>query len=243
MHSTDVGMSDAQIGTLVGEIDTRGYGVIPGYVSPPDLQRMRDFAAAAVERNNGEYAGFTGPAAVAGSGLDELASSRAFRTLMERVYERGTGRSPPPDEFYQVMRCLSGQSVAKHSLLFHYDSYVLTSLIPIEIPTEGKQGDFLMFPNTRRIRSTYARNVADKVLLDNRLTQMALRTAVTRRWVKHTRIKMVPGDLYFFWGYRSIHTNEGCDVDKIRSTALFHYVNPHDKAAAAARQPQAMQAA
>jgi hypothetical protein len=38
---------------------------------------------------------------------------------------------------------------------------------------------------------------------------------------------MKPGNLYLFWGYRSIHTNEPCDPDKIRATALFHYVDPH----------------
>ena len=33
--------------------------------------------------------------------------------------------------------------------------------------------------------------------------------------------------MYFFWGYRSIHTNEPCDPDKLRATALFHYGDPH----------------
>ena len=41
------------------------------------------------------------------------------------------------------------------------------------------------------------------------------------------RIKLKPGNLYLFWGYRSIHTNEPCDPDKTRATALFHYVDPH----------------
>ena len=41
------------------------------------------------------------------------------------------------------------------------------------------------------------------------------------------RIKMVPGNLYLFWGYRSVHTNEPCDPASIRATALFHYANPH----------------
>jgi hypothetical protein len=40
-------------------------------------------------------------------------------------------------------------------------------------------------------------------------------------------IRMKPGSLYFFWGYRSVHTNEPCDPDKLRATALFHYGDPH----------------
>lgn len=38
---------------------------------------------------------------------------------------------------------------------------------------------------------------------------------------------MVPGKLYLFWGYRSIHTNEPCDPDAIGATALFHFADPH----------------
>jgi hypothetical protein len=37
---------------------------------------------------------------------------------------------------------------------------------------------------------------------------------------------MVPGNLYLFWGYRSVHANQACDPDKIRATALFHFGDP-----------------
>lgn len=92
----------------------------------------------------------------------------------------------------------------------------------------------MLFPNTRKIHKTYLRNVIDKVLLDNAVTQWALRMLVTRRLLNISRVKIVPGNAYFFWGYRSIHTNEPCDPDKVRATALFHYVNPHERKWAAA---------
>jgi hypothetical protein len=115
--------------------------------------------------------------------------------------------------------------------LFHYDSYVVTMLIPIEIPTVGKTGDFLMLPNTRGIRKARLLNLIDKVLLDNAVSQWLLRNLTARGIIRLTRIKMVPGNAYFFWGYRSIHTNEPCDPDRVRATALFHFANPHAGAA------------
>ena len=84
-----------------------------------------------------------------------------------------------------------------------------------------------MFPNTRKIRKTYLFNAIDKVLIDNPMTQKLLRGAAARQAASPVRIKMIPGNLYLFWGYRSIHANEPCDPDKIRATALYHYVNPH----------------
>ena len=113
--------------------------------------------------------------------------------------------------------------------MFHYDSYVVTALVPIIIPKQGKSGDLLMFPNTRSIRPAYLINALDKVALDNKLTQKLLRRTVERNPDKPVRIKMQPGNLYLFWGYRSIHTNEPCDPENVRATALYHYANPHKR--------------
>jgi hypothetical protein len=215
------------VASLVKDLNTQGFACIPSYLQPQDLDRMQNFARNAVKSAGNEYVHFVGPQSVTGSGLEELADCRAFRSLIHRVFEMGTGEIAKKEEFYQVLRCLTGSTGQKNSLIFHYDSYVITALVPIHIPDDGLAGDLLMYPNTRGIRHTYAANVVDKVLLDNPATQWALRTRVNASWLKPLRIKMQPGGLYLFWGYRSIHTNEPCDPDKLRATALFHYHNPH----------------
>ena len=214
---------------LVNELDTKGFACIPDYVQPSDLERMQTFVSSAIKNAGNEYVHFNGPDAVVGSGLEELAHSDEFTRLIYDLYEQGTGNTAEKEDFYQVLRCLAGSSGQKNSLIFHYDSYVVTALIPIHIPSEGLAGDLLMYPNTRAIRSNYLLNAIDKVILDNPLTQRLLRTRVGAKHLKPIRIKMKPGNLYFFWGYRSIHTNEPCDPDKVRATALFHYKNPHRK--------------
>ncbi len=222
--------SQSEVSALVAALNTTGYASIANYIEPEALARMQQFVRAAIEKAGHEYVGFGGPKAVAGSGLDELYHSPEFTKLVKDVYEQGTGKTAPEQEFYHVLRCLAGATGQKHAWMFHYDSYVVTALVPIVIPNEGRSGDLLMFPNTRSIRPAYLLNAADKVLLDNKLTQKLLRRTVERNPEKPTRIKMQPGNLYFFWGYRSIHTNEPCDPDKVRATALFHYMNPHKKA-------------
>jgi hypothetical protein len=220
-------ISNTHVADLVGDIERQGFAIIPDFIGAKDLVRMQRFVAEAVQNAGGEYAGFTGPSAVTGSGLDELAGSQVFRELIQRIYECGTGQKAPQQEFYQVLRCLSGQNARKHSYIYHYDSYIVTALIPIEIPAVGPSGDFLMLPNTRRVRKFYLTNVIDKLLLDNTLTQWALRKLAGLGLIRLTRVKLIPGNAYLFWGYRSIHTNEPCDPNHIRGTALFHYINPH----------------
>jgi hypothetical protein len=219
--------NDARAEKLVGEIERNGFGILPDFVNPEQLQAMQAFVNEAVRKSDGAYAGFTGPDEVAGSGLDTLARSETFRELVECIYERGTGRPAPKQDYYQILRCLTGRSAAPHSYIFHYDSYVLTVLVPVAIPTEGQRGDLIMLPNFRRLRSTYLANIIDKLLLDNPATQKLLRWLHRRKKLKITRLALQPGSAYFFWGYRSIHTNEPCDMGHIRATALFHYANPH----------------
>ena len=222
-------LSAQQVPRLVHDIETKGFACISNYLRLTDLERMQRFVNGTIAQKEKEYVHFNGPDAVRGSGLEELAHSRPFVRLMHDLYQCGTGNTPIEEDFYQVLRCLAGRSGRKNSLIFHYDSYVVTALVPILIPKDGLCGDLLMYPNTRKIRNAYLFNAIDKVLLDNPVTQRVLRACIDRKGISPLRIKMMPGNIYFFWGYRSIHTNEPCEADKIRATALFHYANPHRK--------------
>ncbi|MBB2174813.1 hypothetical protein HLH21_02590 [Gluconacetobacter johannae] len=208
-------------------MNRQGFGVATDCIHPDDLSALRTFIEQKVAAAGGEYIAFTGRDSVSGTFLDALGLSPEFMQACQTIYRKGTGTAPPTAPFYQVLRCLSGKTGEKHAFFFHYDSYVITALVPIIMPTEGKRGDLIMLPNTRRIRSSYFRNLVDKILLDNTLTQVALKHLVRSGYLRPTRVRMLPGNVYFFWGYRSVHANEPCDHDKTRATALFHYANPH----------------
>jgi len=158
--------------------------------------------------------------------LGELPRSDAFKNVCRRLYELGTGKTAPEVSFYQIFRCLRGATGQSHSNRFHYDSYVLTVLLPVAIPTTGLRGDLVAIPNVRRVRRLYLSNVLDKVFVDDKIAQIFFRLA-EHHLPKTVVIKMQPGDMYFFWGYRSVHTNKPCDPDRLRATALFHYGDPH----------------
>jgi hypothetical protein len=215
------------VDTVVHDLNTTGYACVPNYLSSSDLARLQGFVNDAIANSNGEYVHFKGLESLTGSGFDEIGNSPTFRNFLYDLYERGTGRKRIDQAFYSVLRCLSGSTGRDHSYHFHYDAYMVTALIPIHIPTEGIPGDLLMYPNTRGLRKHYVTSLVDKVLLQNKLTQGFLKSRVNAKFMKPMRIKMQPGNLYLFWGYRSIHTNEPCDPDKVRATALFHYANPH----------------
>jgi hypothetical protein len=218
---------ETRIRSLAASIDRNGYADIPDYIRPDDLAHIQSFVVDAVARAGNQYVGYAGHSDLTGTVLERVATSAAFRSLCERVYTCATGRPAPDQPFYQVLRCLAGASGRKHSLMFHYDSYVLTALLPILVPPGKLSGELLVLPNARPIRRSYLTNLIDKVAVDNPLSQRVFRRMAERGSPRMVRIAMVPGHLYLFWGYRSLHTNEPCDPDKIRATALLHYGEPH----------------
>src|SRR5260221_1033557 len=215
---------------VVACMNKAGFGVLPGYLNPADLEDLQRFVENvenAVASAGGEYVVFTGKEAVAGTLLERLSASIPFVNLLREIYQEGSGQPAPDQSLYQVLRCLKGETGLRHALRFHYDSYVVTALLPVIIPQSGSAGHLVMAPNRRALRTSYLFNLVDKIILDNPLTQFLLRLGFRSGLLKLKQIQMVPGNLYLFWGYCSVHANEACDPNKIRATALFHFGDPH----------------
>ena len=212
---------------IAAEIDAAGFAVVENYVSPSDLAQARRFVDAALGKNDSKCLIFRGPSELAGTFMYDLPKRPDFVKLCCDIYEAGTGRQAPNADCYQVLRCLSGLKGQQNSMHFHFDTYALAALVPIAIPAEGKTGDLLLLPNVRDIRTFYTRSLIDKAILASPIRQGFLKRLYETHDARLVRVKMVPGNLYFFWGYKSAHTNEACNISALRCTALFHYVDPH----------------
>ena len=206
----------------------RGYAVLPGFLTQAQLEEADRFVREAVGRSRGEYVGFDGASQLAGTTFDEIARSEALLGLLRGLWSARTGTPPPDQDVYHILRCLSGVSGQANSLRFHYDSYVVTALVPVSVPTRtdaSGAGDLLLLPKRRPIRRTYPRNVLDKIMIENAVSQRRLKRCYATGGL--IRIGLRPGHLVLFWGYETGHTNEACDPRAIRATAIYHFGEPH----------------
>ena len=223
----DASVPEDQIVRLADDINHKGYGLLEGCLSESDLEAVRKLVHDSGYDPQGKYANLQDVRNLGGTALAELPQLPQFKALCQRLCELGTGSKPIQSRFYQVFRCLRGPVGQKNSYIFHYDTYVLTVLVPIIIPEDAPRGDLLMFPNARPIRRTYLHNLLDKALVDNPISRGILKFVAKRRKFGAIAVKMRPGNLYFFWGYRTIHANEPCDPGNVRATALIHFGDPH----------------
>ncbi|MGH7090660.1 MAG: hypothetical protein ACREFQ_17330, partial [Stellaceae bacterium] len=218
-------------------MDRNGFAVIRDLFPEEMLDDARRFVDRELNRHAREYFSYIGRDPVRDSVLADIGGTAAFRTLLARVYETGTGRTPPETPVYQVLRVLSGGTGLKEAFQFHYDAYVVTGLMPIAIPQgEGeKRGDLVIYPKLRGIRGNVLVNLVEKILLQNKLMRWVARLPATRRLFGAKLLRMEPGNLYLFWGYQSLHGNEPCFPSSTRATALFHFADPHAASTLVAR--------
>lgn len=220
---------DMSIAQRAVEIDSNGFAVVENFLSSEMLEQGRAFIEQQAAIHLGEYFAVHGIEAMSGSVLATLAASGPLKEMLVDLYRAQTTKEPSSTEqVFPVIRCLQGKSGLKQSHFYHFDATAVTALLPLFIPTQGEHcGDLIIFPNVRRVRFNALRNVIEKALMHNTASQKLIALAVRRGWLRPIRLKLIPGNLYLFWGYRSLHANDQCDPDMLRATALFHFGNPH----------------
>ena len=217
-------ISEREIARLGADLERHGFAALDDFASDEELGPIRVLARTAVRQNRGEVAILEGPDRVAGTMLDELSRSAEFREVCRRL--SASGGAPGAEGCRQYVRCLQGRAGQRSPQVehFHFDAYIVSALLPIEIPAEG--GTFVIIPNVRPLRRSYLLNVVEHRLVASRLCRPLWRLLVRRGWWNAKVIRLQPRTMYFFWGLRSIHTNTRCDPNALRATALFFYGRP-----------------
>jgi hypothetical protein len=165
---------------------------------------------------------------------DLIRSSEAFRDLEQitcantRAMAAKAGKTELPLDPFQVIRCSSPATLAE-SHCRHYDSHLLTLLIPLQLAPEGDaNGDLVMYRRPRLSVSTPG-NVICKI-------RHGIQRGLPFNWRKWLtlydlrrgncdRVPMQVGSVYVFNGFALQHANLEVEVGQ-RRTLLIHYYDP-----------------
>jgi hypothetical protein len=213
---------------LAADMDTRGFAKLSDAVPAHELEQLRAWTDEQVLKHNGEYFAYHGEQALSGSLLASYWTDPLFKSVLTGLYRHAARKEPVSEQIFPVLRCVQGYQGRRESNCFHYDASLVTALIPVFIPAEGdERGDLMLFPNIRRVRAWVLINVIEKLLLQNTFTRSWIIKGMQRDWLKPYILRLEPGNVYFFWGYRTLHANKACSPQAKRATALFHFGDPH----------------
>jgi hypothetical protein len=158
----------------------------------------------------------------------------AFRLLEEsictdtRAMAAKAGQTELPLEPFHVIRCASTKTQAE-SHCRHYDSHLLTLLIPLQLAPEGaSNGDLIMYRRPRLSVSTPG-NVICKIRHGiQRGLPLNWRKWLTLHDLRRGNCDRVPvqvGSVYAFNGFALQHANLEVEAGQ-RRTLLIHYYDP-----------------
>ncbi|QQC62417.1 hypothetical protein [Paraburkholderia ginsengisoli] len=160
--------------------------------------------------------------------------SESFRQLEEnmctstRAMAAKAGQTELPLQPFHVIRCSSAATVAE-SHCRHYDSHLLTLLIPLQLAPEGDaNGDLVMYRRPRLSVSTPG-NVICKIRHGiQRGLPLGWRKWLTQHDLRRGNCDRVPvqiGSVYVFNGFALQHANLEVETGQ-RRTLLIHYYDP-----------------
>lgn len=220
---------DAEVERLAKAMDTCGVGVLHDVIPLELIDEARRFIASELSTHQNGYFSLQGDRWWQSSPLAAVARSPVLKQAVADLVEHALGKRMQNVNMAASMRVLTGELGLAHSELYHYDSYVVTVLVPLIIPDEpGKpHGDLMLYPNLRRTRLNVFANILEKLIVESAPARWLWSRSRVQRGFAARAVQMQPGNLYFFWGMRSLHANQTCAVESVRSTALFHYGDPH----------------
>lgn len=221
-------VSSSAIDEIVDQLNINGIVCLDNAISPAILDRFRGEVQKELKDRGDRYFSKINPADAGGSAFSILKRSNDFIQVMRKVASNTLNRSIGDDENLSVLRVITGKKAESQTLNFHYDAYALTALIPIFIPDGAIQesGHLVALLNSRKFRRYQIINIIEKFIIQNRITSWVLSVLVRRNESKYVQ-KMLPGNIYLFWGYRTLHANFSVDHEFLRSTILFHCGDVH----------------
>tara|TARA_B100000780_G_C21028303_1_gene412253 strand:+ start:122 stop:982 length:861 start_codon:yes stop_codon:yes gene_type:complete len=219
--------SDAKISELVQEIDSIGIAEVENVIEPWVLSEANSYLI-----SEGEQMGVQSFSMrwnqMQPSVLTDLQKDSSLKRFFSRILINA-GIDAKDDEYiHHVVRCTNGETNHADAYAYHFDQYNLTALMPIQTPIHPSAdcGDLVIYPNFRRFSKNVAINLIYKTIFQNSISSILMRSKLAIKLFKAQVIKVKPGSLYLFYGYRTFHGNLPIDKSFRRMTALFHYNDP-----------------
>jgi hypothetical protein len=172
-------------------------------------------------------------------------NSPAVLALLGDIVRARFPKGPATSEVIgSALRVIAGPRGEGDAFWFHYDASVVTMVVPIFMPNapRSSSGELVGLFNKRPFRRLVLANIIDKVVGQSRFYRRHILRRLDRTDYLHM-IDMEVGNLYLFWGYRSLHGNMPCESGALRATLLLHFGRPHgssDTLTAAVRLGQSL---
>jgi len=201
------------------QMDESGMAVLDGFLDPSFLEELRGNVDQLTPLcyQNGKRKYLIG-GDLANTGFWEVAFSDFLLKLSNDLLKDFNIQVESGD-IHPAMNILIGDNGQDTVHTWHFDATYLTIAMPVVMPaaSSANDGKFRIWPNVRSFSQSD---------LMNKLYCNVAKTKVFQRLAKNYAINFVPGNLYFFYGFRSYHGTDDLDSRQLRANCLINFGGP-----------------
>jgi hypothetical protein len=206
---------------IKNNIEKKGYIELKNYIKKKQLLILKKFVKQKLKENKNQYFFLTSENKV----KTILHSSSLFNKiedLLKKITLQFGKKINEKEKLYKVLRVVTGKKSKKVSLDYHFDAHLLTLLIPIYIPKRrgSDNGNLVIFKNLRKLTKNIYKNIIQKLFYQSYFFKIFF---ISTGLIKGEILNLVPGNVYIFNGFRTLHTNLQINPIDIRATILVHY--------------------
>jgi len=220
-------LGDISASWLANQLDNDGVVQLRDVISKEWLEALRGWVTDHIaDHGDGDF--LIAQADEIGSPAHQLVSDPALQQLFSETAKLRLPKAVAGQHIQCGIPVRAGTSPKFRPRLFHYDTSVLTMLVPIFIPRAaiGSCGELAAFGNKRPFRRSVASHFVDMILTYNSVYRRRVAKAVLDSPEKHI-VDFQPGDACVFWGYRTYHGNLPCARGLLRATLVLQYGQVH----------------
>ncbi len=205
-------------------IEKNGFHCFEDFINKKELETLRAEIYKKLEENNFQYFFLTSEY-LNNSLLNNSKFSSKIKNLLIEILKEYGFDARNGEDLYKVLRVVTGRKSKKVSLDFHFDAHLLTLLIPIIIPNreDSDNGDLLIIKNLRKLHNKIFLNIAQKIFFQSRFFRYILSKKMFAKIFQKEKLKLVPGNIYIFNGFRTLHANLNINPADVRATCLVHF--------------------
>ncbi len=211
------------ISDCIKKLDKDGYFSSTKILTKKDLDNLQKLVRVNLKKNNNSYF-FLADKKLNNTFVNNKIFIKKFENFFDKLAKNLKLKNYKKQKIYKVLRVIAGNRSKKESFRYHFDAHLFTVLIPIFIPKNKTKnnGNLIIYPNFRKITNILFVNIIQKLLFQNRITKFLLKNRIIFN-NKEKILKLKPGYIYIFYGYRTLHGNKDIDPNQVRATLLLHF--------------------
>jgi hypothetical protein len=217
----------------INQFDEKGYCEIKNFINDNEINILKKFVNKNLSQN--KFNSFF-LSSKSNNNIDKFfikhkqIEKKLIKILIEISNKLGVVHLKSKKPYY-VLRVLHKKRIEQESLNFHFDSHLITVLIPIIIPKRknSNNGHFLMIPHKRKITTSIFKNIIQKIFYQKIIGFFLKKFRSLISIYGFKKVILKPGSLFLFNGFRTLHGNLDIDIRDTRATFLVHFYDIFEK--------------